>query len=267
MTQRATAVRATFVHALRSEWTKLFSLRSTAYTLVTFVILAVGLIVLIGYGTADDYHRASAADQAEFAPMEVSLLSLNVAWLAIMVLGVLLVTGEYATGMIRPSLAAVPRRGRLLTAKAAVFTAVVLVVGTVTGFTVFLVSQSILASRDVPYVTLGDPHVLRAVFGVGLFVTLIGLTSVAVGAILRATAGGIAAMVVGAFILPNLAGLLPDWWAEQVQKFYPTLAGSQLMALERADGALAPWAGFAVMCGFTAALLALAFALFQRRDA
>lgn len=268
MTATTTAGRrASFGHALRSEWTKLRSLRSTAYTLLSFVVLAVGLAFLISAGSIEEYRAASPADQAGFSPTGVALFSLLFAQLAIVVLGVLVVTGEYATGMIRPSLAAVPRRGRLLAAKAALFAGVTLVVGWSTGFAMFFVGQAIFADQDIPYDSLGDPGVLRAVLGVGLYLTMLGLLAVAVGTLVRATAGGIAMLVAGVLILPNLAGLLPDAVAEPVRKLWPTIAGFQITAVERDPAQLAPWAGFAVMCGFVAAMLGVAYAALRRRDA
>jgi ABC-2 type transport system permease protein len=259
--------RATFVHALQSEWTKLASLRSTAYTLLAFVVLAVGLSLLISDGSADEYRLAPPVEQADFSPTGVGLFSLLFAQLAIVVLGVLVVTGEYATGMVRPSLTAVPRRGRWLASKAAVFGAVTLAAGWLTGFTMFAGSQAILAGQDVPSDSLGEPGVLRAVLGVGLYLTVLGLLAVAVGTLVRSTAGAISLLVAGVLILPNLAQLLPAALAEQVQRFWPTIAGFQIMAVEPDPAQLAPWPGFAWMCGFVAAMLAVAYAVLRRRDA
>ncbi|QSB12777.1 ABC transporter permease subunit [Natronosporangium hydrolyticum] len=260
--------RATFPQAVHAEWAKFWGLRSTTYTLGAYVLLALGLIVPVSYGAADEYRQASPAEQAGFVPAEVSMLSLQAAMLPLLVLGVLVVTGEYATGAIRSSLAAVPRRHWLLAAKAVVFAAVTIVISTVTGVATFLVSQRILAtSAGVPHATLGDPQVLRAVLGIGLFMTAIGLLAVAAGALVRATAGGIASMVVLVAILPSLTQLLPDGLAELVQRYYPTLAGSQLVQVVSDPAELGPWRGFAVLAGFLAAALAVAFVLLRRRDA
>lgn len=263
----STARRATFGHAVRSEWTKLCSLRSTAYTLLSFIVLAVGIAIPISLGAAEEYRAASPADQASFSPTGAGLFSLLFAQLAIVVLGVLVVTGEYTTGMIRPSLAAVPRRGRLLTAKAVVFAAVTMVTGMLTGFAMFFVSQAILDGQDVPHDSLDGTGVLRAVLGVGLYLTVLGLLSVAVGTLVRATAGGIAVLVAGVLILPNLAGLLPESLAEQVQKFWPTIAGYQVMVVKHDPAFLEPWTGIGLMCVFVAVLLGVAYAVLRRRDA
>lgn len=147
------------------------------------------------------------------------------------------------------------------------FSTVLLPVATATGFVTFFVSQGILAAEQAPYVTLTDPHVLRAVLGIGWFMTAVGLLAVAVGTIARATAGGIAAMVVLVLILPNFAGLLPDRLADLVQRFYPHLAGFQVTVVEPAPDALGPWTGFGMLSGFVAVALAAAYLLFQRRDA
>jgi len=175
-----------FHHVLRSEWTKLRSLRSTVCTLLAAGVLAIGLSVLFANGAG---RRLDA--QGGFDPTAVSLQSFILVQLAISVLGVLVVTSEYGTGMIRTSLTAVPRRGRLLAAKALVFGAVALVCGQVVAFTSFLVGQAILNRTGLRDAALGEPGVLRAVIGCGLYLAMIGLLGVAVGVLTRTTAGAI----------------------------------------------------------------------------
>jgi ABC-2 type transport system permease protein len=256
-----------FADVLASEWTKLWTLRSTAYTVLAFVVLALGLTVLISSGSATEYRTASPADRASFNPTGIAMFSLILAQMAVMVLGVLAVTGEYATGMIRVSLTVAPRRGRLLAAKVVVFGAVMLALGTAVGFSIFFLGQAVLAHKDVPSADLGQPGVLRAVAGAGLYLTALGLLAVAVGILVRATAAGITAMVTGVLIMPSVVGLLPGAVAEPVRRFWPTIAGSQIMEVQPVRDRLAPWPGFAVMCLFVAAMLGLAYVQFRRRDA
>jgi ABC-2 type transport system permease protein len=254
---------ATFADALRSEWTKFRSLRSTWATVLGTVVLGLGLGMLISSGMGESFHAMPPEEQAAFDPTNGSLTGLIVAQLAIGVLGVLVATSEYATGMIRTSLAAVPRRGRLLAAKAGVFTPAALIVGQAVAFGAFAVGQPVLAGEDAPHAALSDPEVLRAVTGAGLYLTLIGLVGVALGVLVRVTAAAISILVGGALIVPAFAGALPD----VVQKFWPTLAGGRIMAVTPNPDALGPWAGFGVLAASVALLLAAAYAVFRLRDA
>lgn len=257
---------ATLTHALHGEWTKIRSLRSTVFTLLAMFAVAVIFGMLGAANSMDEYQEAPEA----FDPVMYSYFyALLLSQLAVAVLGVLTITGEHTTGMIRTSLTAVPSRGRLLAAKLVVFAAVALAAGLVTALSTFLASQAVLADTGLPYATLGDPGVLRAIVGFALYLTVIGLIAVAVGVLVRATAGGILIMVVGITILPNL---LPDGLAE----LWPLRAGLQIItvlpdpgaapAFGLVPGALPVWVGFGYMCAFAAALLAVAYLVFRRRD-
>lgn len=249
---------------VRSEWTKFRSLRSSLYTILVTVVLAVGLGALITHGIAGNYADMSPDEQASFDPTNNSLYGcFFVAQLAIGVLGVLAVTSEYATGMLRTSLAAVPRRGRLLAAKAAVLAAVAFVVGQVASFGAFAAGQPIFAALDAPHAALDQPHVFRAVFGAGLWLALVGLLGMALGVIVRATGGALALLVGATLLMPLLAEVLPG----VVEKYWPTLAGLQITTVVRQPDTLPPWAGFGVMVAAVAATFAVAYALFRRRDA
>jgi hypothetical protein len=255
---------ATFADAVRSEWTKFRTVRSTGYTLAAVVVLAFGFAVMFSAGSGNMYSKRSAADQSGFDPTNVSLQGgILLTQLAIGVLGVLVVTSEYATGMIRTSLTAVPHRRRLLAAKALVFTAVALVVGQLAGFGAFLVGQPVLGSVGAPHTGLSQPDVLRAVIGAGLFLALVGLLGVGCGFLLRSTAGGISATVVITLIVPLMLGFLPPW----AREFYPITAGEQVTAVDRSAGNLPPWTGFGLLCAAVLALLVAAYAAFQARDA
>lgn len=260
--------RATFAHALRAELTKLYSLWSTHLTLLAMFVLIVSLGFLVSGGAAEQYRDATPAQRQDFYPMaEPWFVPIVIGQLAVAVLGVLMVTSEYATGTIRPTLTAVARRGRLLAAKICAFTMVVLPACLITTFALFAVGQAALAAAGAPRLALGDPHVLRSVVGAALYLTVVGLLSLAVGALVRATAGAIAIMFAAAILAPMmLPGLLPGPVGDWIGTYWPTLAGLSV-ALAPDPDSLAPWPGFAVLGAFTAAMLALAYAVFRYRDA
>jgi ABC-2 type transport system permease protein len=256
---------ARFTDAARSEWVKLISLRSTWITLLVTVAIGVGIGTLISYLRASHF-ASDGGFGGGWDPTQVSFRALTIAQLAIAVLGVLVVTSEYGTGMIRTSLTAVPRRGRWLAAKATVFTAVALVVGEVTAFAAFLIGQAVI-SNYAPHATLGGHDVLRAVIGAGLYLAVIGLLAAVVGALLRNTAGAISAMVALLFVLPGLVEALPTSWANALSEWWPTEAGSQIYGVTRDAHTLAAWSGFGVLVLFTAVVYAVARLLLDRRDA
>ena len=181
-------------------------------------------------------------------------------------LGVLFVSSEYSSGMIRTSLTAVPKRGRVLAAKALVFAVVTFVVGEVTCFAAFFVGQALI-SGHAPHAALGDPGVARAVVGGGLYLAALAVLSVAAGALLRHPAAGIACTMAVVLVLPLIAQALPDSWRNPVTEFWPTQAGSQLTSVHIAAHSLQPWPGFGVMCLFVAIVYAIAWTLLDRRDA
>jgi hypothetical protein len=257
---------ATFADALRSEWTKLRSLRSTFWALTVTVVLGVGLGAAISAAAAHGYAKSSASGKLSWDPTALSLDGTGVATLAIAVLGVLFISSEYSSGMIRTSLIAVPRRGRLLAAKSLVFAAVTFVVGEVTSFTAFFVGQALI-SGHAPHAALGDPGVARAVVGAGLALTALAVLSVAAGALLRHPAAAIAAMIAVLFVLPGIAQALPDSWRNPVTEYWPTQAAGQLASVHHAANTLQPWPGFGVMCLFVAIVYAIGWTLLDRRDA
>jgi ABC-2 type transport system permease protein len=256
---------ATFADALRSEWTKLRSVRSTFWALTVTVVVGIGLGALISAVAAHGYAKSSAASKLSWDPTGISQAGVAIGSLAIVVLGVLCISSEYSSGMIRTSLIAVPKRGRILAAKALVFAAVTFVVGEVTTFVAFFVGQALI-SGHAPHAVMTDPGVARAVVGGGLYLSALAVLSVAVGALLRHPAAAIAAMVAFLLILPGIAQALPDSWRNPVNEFWPTQAGSQLTNVHHAAHTLPPWPGFGVMCLFTAIVYAIAWTLLERRD-
>jgi ABC-2 type transport system permease protein len=264
--RRADFRASTVADVVRSEWTKLRSVRSTFWALTVTVVLGVGLGAVISAAAAHGYAKSSVSGKLSWDPTALSLDGIGIATLAIAVLGVLCISSEYSSGMIRTSLIAVPKRGRVLAAKSLVFAAVTFVVGEVTSFTAFFVGQALI-SGHAPHAALGDPGVARAVVGAGLALTALAVLSVAVGALLRHPAAGIAAMVAILFVLPGIAQALPDSWRNPVTEFWPTLAGGQLTSVHHAAHTLQPWPGFGVMGLFVAVVYAIAWTLLDRRDA
>jgi ABC-type transport system involved in multi-copper enzyme maturation permease subunit len=189
-----------------------------------------------------------------------------IAQLAIAVLGVLCISSEYSSGMIRTSLIAVPKRGRVLAAKSLVFAGVTFVVGEVTCFVAFFVGQALI-SGHAPHAALGDPGVARAVVGGGLYLAALAVLSVAAGALLRHPAAAIASMMAVVLVLPLIAEALPDSWRNPVTEFWPTQAGMQITNVYHSAHTLQPWPGFGVMCLFVAIVYAIAWTLLDRRDA
>jgi ABC-type transport system involved in multi-copper enzyme maturation permease subunit len=261
------AVRAaTFADALRSEWTKLRSVRSTFWALTVTVVLGIGLGAAISAAVAHGYASSSAASKLSWDPTNFSLSGMVIAQLAIVVLGVLCISSEYSSGMIRTSLIVVPRRGRLLAAKSLVFAAVTFVVGEFTSFAAFFTGQALI-SGHAPHAALADPGVARAVIGAGLYLTALAVLSVAAGTVLRHPAAAIAAMIALLFVLPAIAQALPASWQNPVSEFWPTQAGGQITSVYISAHTLQPWPGFGVLCLFVAVVYAIAWTLFDRRDA
>jgi ABC-2 type transport system permease protein len=263
---RAAFRAATFGDALRSEWVKLRSVRSTFWALTVTVVLGIALGAAISAAAARGYARSGAAGRQSWDPTGVSLTGLAIAQLGIAVLGVLCISSEYSSGTIRASLIAVPRRGRVLAAKSLVLAAVTFVVGEVTSFTAFFVGQALI-SGHAPRAVLGDPGVARAVAGAGLYLTALAVLSVAAGTLLRHPAAAIAAMMAVALVLPVIAQALPASWRNPVTEFWPTQAGAQLTSVYHSAHTLQPWPGFGLMCLFVAIVYAIAWMLLDRRDA
>lgn len=260
----APAGRAGFGGALRGEFTKIRSVRSTYWTLLTLVIVTVGIGALTCLGAV-----SRGADHGpNFDPAFRSLVGLYLGQLIIAVLGALTITSEYATGMIRTSLAVQPRRGTLFAAKAVVFAVVSLVTGLLASFASFFIGQAILSSKHLN-TTLSQPHVLRAVIGGGLFLAVCGLLSFGLGAILRHTAAAITAAIGLLFVLTIVSNFLPQSWQVHVDKWIPANAGSQIWTVVTDPTAhlFSAWTGFGVFVAYAAIAIGAGFILFRKRDA
>jgi hypothetical protein len=260
--------RAGFGGALRSEWTKISSLRSTVVTLLATMVVTIGLSTLFSWGAT---HRFLARGHVPpgFDVIRASMFGLIFGQLVIAVIGAMTITGEYGTGMIRTSLSAQPRRMVTLIAKLAVFTGVALVTGLVSSFASFLIGQRIFSSLNIG-VGLGAPNALRAVIGGALFLTVAGLLAFGLGTILRHTAGAVTAAVGVLFITFILYQFLPDDWAADVQRWIPFFAGSGVWTTVVNPDEMhvfGPWVEFAIFIGYAVLALVIGAVMFRRRDA
>jgi ABC-type transport system involved in multi-copper enzyme maturation permease subunit len=261
----AAVQRVSQARVVRSEWTKLRSLPSTAWSLLAAVVL------IVGFGALYCVLRvtrppSNPAALAAFDPAAVSLTGVQLAQLAVGVLGVLVFAGEYASGTIRVSLAAVPRRLPVLWGKAIVFALTTLGLCVPATVAAFLVGQSILAAERLD-VSLGDPGMARAVLGSALYLAAVGLLGLGLGALLRSTAGAVAVLFGLLFGPQLLAGLLPAAWSDRVYPYLPVPAGVAVTSVRPDPASLAPWTGFGLFCLYVAVVLALAAWQLRRRDA
>jgi ABC-2 type transport system permease protein len=256
---------ATIADALRSEWTKVRSVRSTYWCLLVAALLGIGLGALISAVTANHY-ASDPTLHPNWNPTDRSQASLAIAQLVFAILGVLVVTGEYSTGMIRTSLAAVPKRGRVLATKALVLTLITLVAGEVISFVTFFLGQALISGK-APSATIGQHEVLRAVIGAGLYLPLLALLGFALGWLVRHAAAAIGIGVAILLVLPGIANALPSSWQHPIEKFWPTNAGQQIAIVARGSHTLPPWLGLGLMALFVAVMLTAAAITLQRRDA
>ncbi|GID30438.1 ABC transporter permease [Paractinoplanes brasiliensis] len=239
-----------------AEWTKFSSLRST------WITIGISVVLLIAFGVI-----ASASFSGDnLSAVDLALSGSILAALAVGVLGALLGAGEYTTGMIRATLAAVPRRLPVLWSKSLVAGAAALVTMTAGAFAAFALGSAVL-NDAVGGVGLGDDGVLRALLGAGLYLGLVAVLGVALGMLVRSGAGAIAILAGLLLIVPGLAALLPDPVAETITPYLPSNAGSAVMALTPADGALGPWTGLAVFAGYVVVVLAATAHRLKKTDA
>ncbi|HEY2042140.1 MAG TPA: hypothetical protein VGH11_05630 [Jatrophihabitans sp.] len=253
-----------FSNVLLSEWTKLRSVRSTYWTALVAVLASVGLGALICARTAYNIKRGDQGLDG-FDPTLTSLNGFYLAQVAIGALGVLTISSEYGTGMIRATLGAVPQRRAMLAAKGLVFAAATLIAGELMSFISFGLGQALLSGAHAG-TSLSNPTALRATIGGGLYLTVIGLLGFGLGALIRHTAGALSAFFGVLFALSAITDLLPTSWRNDVIKYMPANAGSQILTAQRGHDALAPWAGLGVLALYAAAAIAAATILIQLRD-
>lgn len=252
-------LRSTLGNTMTAEWTKIRSVRSTFWTLVLTVVITVGIAAIV---TA-----AVAADDSETEDLvTASLASLQLGQITIVVLGALVITAEYTTGLVRATLAATPNRTRLLTAKVQVFGLVVLVVGLLVSLASYLVGRVIYEANGVDS-GAGTGVTVRSILGGGVYLALLGLMSLGVGVLLRATAGTISAMLTVLLVAPILVAFLPSRWGDDIAKFLPGNLGGSLTTPDTSDSTMSAGPALLVLVVYTAAVLLAAYVMLNRRDA
>lgn len=249
---------------IRSEWIKFSTLRSSWLSLAIALVGTVGVGALASWAIDSRWSHLDAGERLTFSPITQSLTGVYLAQLVIGVLGVLVISGEYSTGMIRATLAASPHRLQVLWSKLAVFVTVDLAAMLLAAFGAFFIGQALLHSHGT---TISAPDALRSVIGVGLYLAVVGVLAVAVGFIVRSTAGGIASVVGLLIVLPAIAHVLPASWQRDYVRFLPSNAGGALYTIHPDPGTLSPWVGFAVMCAWAVAAVVGAAVVLIRRDA
>jgi ABC-2 type transport system permease protein len=254
----------TFGRVLRSEWLKLRTLRSSWVTLAAAVAGLVGISALVCWAADNRWQHMRPIERLTFDPLFHSLVGVNLAQLAIGVLGVLFVTGEYGTGMIRATLGAVPRRLPVLLAKLAVFVTVTTVIAIPACFAAFFVGQALLGAHGTH---IGAHDVLRCVIGAGLYLAVVGAFAVGIGFIARNTAGGIAILFGLLLVITGIAHALPSSWQQYIVPYLPSEAGGSVFSLTHDPGNLAAWTGFGVFCAWAVAAVIYGASTLMRRDA
>jgi len=251
---------------VRSEWTKLRTVRSTIWTLGMTAFTGLAASAIATGVTRAHWASMPASNKASFHPIEVSLMGVYLGGtLMLGILGILIVSSEYATGTIRATLAAAPRRPMVLAAKVLVFGTVTMVVAELVAFAGFFLGQALLGS-PAPHATLSSPSALRAVGGTGLFLVAVGLLALGIAVLVRHTAGAISAYAGVILVLPIIVSALPGSLEYQIERLLPLEIGSAMINNPAPD-AFGPWTGFLILCGYTALILAVGAVLLVRRDA
>ncbi|MDQ0598872.1 ABC-2 type transport system permease protein [Streptomyces canus] len=255
----------TAIQVVRSEWTKIRSVASTVWTLSLAVVVTLALGMLIAALSKNEFDTMSRNDQLSFDPTFISFAGMGLGQLAMIVFGVLVVSNEYSTGMIRTSLAAVPQRGTFLFSKIAVAAGLCLVVGLVTSFVTFFLGQAMLGSRRAD---IGDPGVLRAVIGGGLYMTLIAVFSMGVATMLRSPMLSLGILMPFFFLISNILGNVSA--TKKIGQYLPDQAGSKIMQVVTPiedDTPYGPWGGLGIMVLWVVAAVAGGYVLLKKRDA
>ena len=258
--------KVTQARVVLSEWTKLRSVRSTRWSLLVAVLFTIGLPALFAAVTSSHWGSMSPHEQADRHPLDIALAGVNLSQLAIGVLGVLVITGEDSTGMIRASMTAVPKRLPVLWAKVAVYAFVSFALMLPSVLIAFAVSQAILSKHNILQISFSAHGVARSVIGGALYLMVIGVFTLGLGAITRSTAGGISTFAGIMFVIPPLMNVLPASWNHAISPYLPSSAGRAVFALTHGSDSLAPWPGFALFCGYAILTLAIAAVLLLRRD-
>ena len=253
-------------HVLASEWIKLRSVRSTYLTLLFAAVAAVSIGYLVTHADASRWATMTEQARASFDPVADSFSGFGLAELAFGALGVLAISSEYATGLIRTTFAAVPRRRAVLAAKAAVVGALTLIAGELTAFATFFAGQQALSAQHLD-VTLAHPGALRGVLAAGFYLAVTAWVGLGLGAVIRHTAGAITAMAAVVFLLPQIVHALPAPWDVRIGKYTMNMAAQQTIAQHPAPGYFSAGPSLLIVAAYAAAAIAAAAFVITRRDA
>ncbi|MFD5145030.1 ABC transporter permease [Streptomyces sp. NPDC058401] len=256
-----------FPAVLQSEWTKIRSVASTVWTLASAAIVTVGISSLLCIFINSSFKDMPPQEQATFDPTLASFAGMSLGQLAMIVFGVLVVGTEYSSGMIRTSLAAVPRRGGFLAGKLLVATGLALIVGLITSFASFFIGQAILGERSIG---IDEPNVLRAVFGAGLYMAMLALFSMGVATMLRSSMLSLGILMPFFLLVSNILGAVPA--TRKVAQYFPDQAGSKIMqvipgAMGSEKVPYGPWGGFGIMALWVLAAVLGGYLVLKKRDA
>jgi hypothetical protein len=258
--------RVAFHRVVLSEWTKLRSVRSTKWSLAVGFLLTIAFPIIFAFVTQSHWSSMSPGERAGRHPLDIALAGVNVAQLAVAVLGVLLISAEYSTGSIRSTFTAVPKRLPAFWAKLLDYAVVSFVLMVPAVLVSFFASQAILKNIHHLQISFTQAGVARSLLGGAIYVMLVGVFALAIGAIVRNTAGGIATFAGIFFVIPPLMNILPLSWNNAISQFLPSNAGRQLFALEHAAHTLTPLAGGLLFAAYCAAAIVIAAVLLVRRD-
>lgn len=259
-----------FASFARAEWIKLRTVRSTGYSLAFALVIALGVSAIACQRLVAELTGVTGRQRVDLLQgidgSSRSLVGNVVAQLAIGALGVLVVTSEFGTGMVRASLCAMPQRLRWIAAKLVVFGAVAFLAGQLLTFSSFGLGQAILSIQHAG-LSIGDPGALRTVFATGLYIALVGVAGAAFGVIVKHTAGALVSLIAALFVLPAIVSAFSQPLQGQIMRFLPANIGEQAATIDRLPDHFAPWVGIALMAGYVAVLLTIGCVLLQRRDA
>jgi hypothetical protein len=258
--------RVTQWRVIVSEATKLRTVRSTKWTLGVATLLLIGLPCLVAAVTASHWNSMSPHDQADRHPLDIVGAGVGAGQLAVAVLAVLVITAEYSTGMIRATFTAVPKRLPVLWGKLAVFSTVVFALALPAVLIAFFASQAILHAQPTLQVSLSDNGIARTVVGMAVYLVLIGIFALGIGAIVRNTAAGISAFVAIFFVIPPLLLLLPSSWRDPIEPYLPNNAAQAIGTLSNDSHTLNPGPGAIVFVSYCLVVVGVAAFLMRRRD-
>jgi len=250
---------------VRSEWIKFRSVRSGPSALSATAVTVVVGAWLLGDANRGSYLAASPAGKAAFDPVFTVLQGIELAQLFVGALGVITVTGEYSSGLVRGTFVATPQRAQVLAMKALVFAVVVWACGTAMSFAAFFLGQSVLSPAK--HAGIGDPGALTAVFGAGLYLTLVGLLGMFIGVLVRRTPAALAALFGLLVVLPIVFIQIPAKISKNLGEYLPDAGEQAFKLVHNGAYALGPWQGLGVLAAYVAVAAFAAFVLILRRDA